>query len=77
MKKSILFLIALIFLYFAVLTAGAFGSGHLDAANDTEAIQKVRWVILRAGMGEMQREWKEKSNNDVSYYGKLVCKQKS
>ena len=41
MKKTILFLVALILLYFAVLYAVAFGLGHIDAAKDTEAITKA------------------------------------
>jgi hypothetical protein len=38
-KKSILFLIALILLYFSVLSSTALGSGSLDSAKDTEAIK--------------------------------------
>jgi hypothetical protein len=41
MKKSILFLIALILLYFAVLSTTALGLEHLDSAKDTEAITKA------------------------------------
>lgn len=41
MKKSILFLIALILLYFSVLSLTALGSGYLDSSKDKEAITKA------------------------------------
>ena len=41
MKKAILFLIALILLYFSVMSTATFGTGYLDSTKDTEAITKA------------------------------------
>lgn len=41
MKKSILLLITLILLYFSVLYATALGFGHINSAEDKEAITKA------------------------------------
>jgi len=41
MKKTILFLIALILLYFSILSMTAFGSGYVSTDKDYEAIKKA------------------------------------